>query len=675
MPNIENSLNISSVEGNVYVTNEIVAPNIDTTEKEITKDKKFVNNRKEDYVKFWDRRLFLHFDNEENPLTLHKTFIMPSINVYKKINRIRFATDDTLDKRLHKFINYDQTCTMLITGVPGMGKTSVISWIANNYKNNDKIIILAFRDLARASLEKSLLSAICSRFNCNDEDLENKILILDGFDEIKALDIREKLLNDFINDLNDFNNFKCIITSRPGYIDTDYFQNVFELKQFDIEKVSSFYKKITGKVLDKNNEIESYLEVLGIPVILYMAIMSNIDISLKHTKPELYNLIFAEKGGIFERFYNGETEYDKGKQLFRDSTVIKEYLKFLRESAFKIFEKKNCFCLENGEYSIPQLQFDGKSVSILEFPIKHLFERVNNNIEFIHKTIYEYFMAEYIIFEIDRTIKGSTEDFAGMFGELFKRNHLSEEILEFLRYKIVDRDFHIINRTFQLMLQNGMTYYTNKCYKNVIDCEMNIFANMLSILHLWGKDILKLHKCAMDYIQCSKKLILNLNNVFFETEYINNVDFSDADLRNKDLSGVNLNGAYLRGVYLDAAILVGADLRGADLISSHLKKADLTGADLTGAVLIGASLAEAKMQKAHLEEADLRKANLRGVKLENANLRGTKLSYSMWLEKDIPNVLSQLKEAEFTYIVIYNQTVGLKKGREVSREELFAVKA
>ena len=97
MPNIENSLNISSVEGNVYVTNEIVAPNIDTTEKEITKDKKFVNNRKEDYVKFWDRRLFLHFDNEENPLTLHKTFIMPSINVYKKINRIRFAADDTLD--------------------------------------------------------------------------------------------------------------------------------------------------------------------------------------------------------------------------------------------------------------------------------------------------------------------------------------------------------------------------------------------------------------------------------------------------------------------------------------------------------------------------------------------------------------------------------------------------
>lgn len=139
--------------------------------------------------------------------------------------------------------------------------------------------------------------------------------------------------------MKDFENFKCIITSRPAYIDPYYFQNVFELQKFDIDKVGNFYERIAEIDLDNREKIESNLEVLGIPVILYMAIMSNVDISENPTKPELYNRIFAKEGGIFDKFCFDGTEYDNGVQLLRDAENIKKYLEFLGKVAFGMFEK------------------------------------------------------------------------------------------------------------------------------------------------------------------------------------------------------------------------------------------------------------------------------------------------------------------------------------------------
>ena len=137
---------------------------------------------------------------------------MPDFETYKSIKRIGFSSDDTLDKIIEKFIKYDKTSIMLITGVPGIGKSSITSWIANEYKDNDGVIILRFRDWESEELENGLLKAICNTLDCKKNDLEAKSLILDGFDEIKALEIKDNLFNAFENDINDFENFKCIIT-------------------------------------------------------------------------------------------------------------------------------------------------------------------------------------------------------------------------------------------------------------------------------------------------------------------------------------------------------------------------------------------------------------------------------------------------------------------------------
>ncbi len=601
---------------------------------------KFQNNKKQDYLKNWKSRLFLHIYDEENPLTLADVFIMPDFKIHKSVKTMGFSNEDTLDKLLNKFVKYDKTSTMLITGVPGMGKTSITSWISDRYKYDDNIIVLRFCDWDYEDLEKGILKAICYTLVCQKKDLEDKILVIDGFDEMKALDIRDILLNEFLISLMDFKNFKCIITSRPAYINSNNFQNVLDIQKFDIKRVGEFYKIFKGEKLYDEKRIEQNLEVLGIPVILYMAIMTNIDIDKNFTKPELYNRIFAERGGIFDRFCNEGIAYSEGKQLFRVPQNTIHYMKFLREIAFFMFEK-NDLCLYREEYIVPELQFERKHVSILEFPIKNLFENAAANIEFIHKSIFEYFVSEYIFFSIDEAIKCgvSKEDFAGILGDLFLENSLSFEMLEFLEYKVrtkLGSVFNIVNDIFQLMLRDGMTRYTKKCKRNVIESEINIFANMMEILHFCENITLQYDFVINNYLRSNYMTKLNLKGITLVATP-KEIDLAGAKLievnleraslvkvilERADLERANLERVNLAYANLEMADLRRANLRKANLYRSHLRGADLCGADLQSAILTNADLRGAYFIGALLDRTNFIKANIEGAKFNVESLDG-----------------------------------------------------
>lgn len=594
--------------------------------------KKFKNNKKEDYIKTWNSRLFLHIDNDENPITLADAFIMPDYRMYERTIKIELY--DTLDNIIDKFIEFNKTSTMLITGVPGIGKSSITSWIANEYKNDNRLIVLRFRDWKREILEKSLLFAICTKLECENEDLENKILVIDGFDEIKALDIGDKLLYSFLNDLKDFKNFKCIITSRPTYINQKYFQNIVEVQKFDIERIDMFYKKITGSRLDKRKKIESNLEVLGVPVILYMSIMTEMDISENPTKPELYSRIFAEKGGIFDKFSYRGSEYDVGNQILRDPQNIKKYLKFLGEIAFSMFEKNDTVLLKD-QFEIPELYFQGKSINVLEFPIKYLLENDNYNFEFIHKSIYEYFVAEYIFLFMKEASDDNKIHFAGTMEYLLKRRILPKEILEFLKFKIrvnLYDYFDTINEAFELMLKDGLTYHTRDCYEDMFKCEMNVLTNMLEIMHLWEREELKINLSNTSYLRYNN-FNFNLENVEPINSNFQGIYLVRANLEQVNFKGMNLEEANLKGAILKKAILVGANLKEANLVKADLTDARLRGADLSDAYLNGsklvcADLTNSRLKRADLRETDLSGIDLSGVDLSTTYLRGANLSFA-----------------------------------------------
>lgn len=92
-------------------------------------------------------------------------------------------------------------------------------------------------------------------------------------------------------------------------------------------------------------------------------------------------------------------------------------------------------------------------------------------------------------------------------------------------------------------------------------------------------------------------------------------DLEEADLRGADLRGVNLQGARLRGAHLQ-----GAHLQEAQLVKADLQYADFSTANLRGANLQSANFQEARFQQACLRGAELQRSDLRWAVLQRANL-------------------------------------------------------
>ena len=157
---------------------------------------KFTNNKKGYYCDIWNQNMFLQHKNNGKTIRLRDAFVVPNYHIHQ--HKIFRSMNDTLENLIDRFINYQDKSTMLITGVPGIGKSSIVSWIANKYEKNDKIIILRFRDWDKEDLDEGILKAIRKTLECNKMDLEYKTLILDGFDEIKLLEKREELLFGFL---------------------------------------------------------------------------------------------------------------------------------------------------------------------------------------------------------------------------------------------------------------------------------------------------------------------------------------------------------------------------------------------------------------------------------------------------------------------------------------------
>ncbi len=307
------------------------------------------NNKKKDYCKKWIVPLFLQEKGKEL-LVLKDSFIWPHFVCEIQNGNFHFSEEESLEEVLKRFVAHQSWSNMLITGVPGMGKTSIVSWIANEYENDDSVIILRFRDWEKEDLTNGLLKAVCQTLGCNKNDLSGKILILDGFDEIKLGEERNSRLGQFLQNAKEVDRLKFIITTRPDYVNKETarrFKNWVDLRPFDEDKIITFYEKIKGSSLDKDKIDFSNRKVLGIPVILYMAIMAEIDLTVKASRSELYDRIFAEDTGIWSKFANDSGEpYDNSNNVISYPDNIKEFLAFLRESAFKMFEKEDA-CLDS----------------------------------------------------------------------------------------------------------------------------------------------------------------------------------------------------------------------------------------------------------------------------------------------------------------------------------------
>ena len=612
----------------------------------------FMRDKKKDYLERWDQSMFLHQNQGKRRLTLAEAFVMPACRIRTAAEGTNIRQGDTLEQMIRKFANSPGTSAMLITGAPGMGKSSLVSWIAHTYQRDDRFILLRFRDWESEELAQGLLKAFCRTLACGKEDLSGRILVLDGFDELKALHIRKKVLNRFLSEQQDISGLKVIITSRPNYIQTAAFENVFTLQPFDITKMELFHMRVTGKGLERRPDSENR-DIFGIPVILYMAIMSKIDISQKTTKPQIYGRIFAEKGGIFDRFSYGGIAYSEGAHVLRNAGNIRRYLEFLQNVAFEMFEKGSPI-LYLEEEDIPELEFEGESVKILEFPIRYLFENSESCIEFIHKSIYEYFAAEYLAAGIrEGGARGKAEQLAGKLAELAGGSRISDEMVEYLSYRLATDDetgrgmtppftisgrltgSELLKEAFFVMLKQGMCRYCAQENSGGIDQELTIFQNMLQICK------------AIAYKE--RPLALKHKQEFVTYLAHARIRESQLTITGLDLSGFVFDDLCLKGVSFEQI-----NLRDATFEQTDLSGAKFVGSDLSGAVFREVVLNKTEFSEVNLAAALFQKSEIRSAKFtectiktvfRNCNLQESRFSHSVINHLDFSN--SNIKYVKF----------------------------
>ena len=628
----------------------------------------YIENRVEEYAKKWEDNVFLNNYNEEDEnfgvnIKLKDIYLEEYMPHY--IWKTNTKPSDKLRRLLKKYIvdNNDKKM-LLILGQPGIGKSTLITWImANLIEKKDDIYVYQFAsDLKDIDWQgDDILNNIFKTLNLNNKQ-ENKVLILDGFDEIHANSDRERILNQIYHNLkgmNYLNNFSLIISCRKNYIyelhmlRCDY----ITLQEWDEKQISSFcetYGNVSKKVISQNriNKIISNKEILGIPLILYMVLALDISIGENNSLGDIYDKIFSLDGGIYDRCINN-ISYGHEHWINR----IKEQIHQISQRiAFWIFENNSekafitkdkyewiCDNVTNDKTEESEgIKRDFFIGSYFE-PIKHCEGIGTDELQFVHRSIYEYFVAVFFfqsIYKID-----SKEEMAKKMGILLKNGYLSEQILEFIKYKFDDMQensmFGIVKGAFQIMLRDGMAYHVGIPLLNIINREMNIFSNMLKIVLLWNSFLGELDEKIVCYLRYNRQSKLDLRGIRLKGSI--------------NLPYVYLKEANLEQAYFGRKIYEIENGKRAEII--YLKGANLKGANLKKARLLWVDLEEANLEEANLEEANLLGSNLKGANLKKANLNNTIFDEKqiIWLHRKCNLINSRVYISKTKEIISYKK--------------------
>ena len=189
-----------------------------------------------EYAKKWDEYMFLNNYNERDEYAVKNVklkHVYPDTQLPHYIWKKNNILSKDLKKLLSEYIYVNSRDKMLlILGQPGIGKSTLITWITANFISRiDNILIYRFAsdlnniDWENSSLNYDISDEIINELGLSYDFLKGKILILDGFDEINILGDRAKILNSIYWKLiveNSYSNFSLIITCRENCIQNLY---------------------------------------------------------------------------------------------------------------------------------------------------------------------------------------------------------------------------------------------------------------------------------------------------------------------------------------------------------------------------------------------------------------------------------------------------------------------
>lgn len=397
-----------------------------------------------EYQNYFSKPLFLEKnmgDGKEAYLKdvyIENSFIMLDFNLKKESKKglFSFIDDFVNDKLLTTTYGtyYSESSkeikVLFVKGQPGSGKSSLFYALAH-YKTHDihflpnkYFYFVKLVECFSNSEEKGLinpLNRIMNYLNIKNPD-KNSVFVLDGLDEIctlKGFD-SQSFCEQLIIECFKYK-CKCIITTRLNYINMPHTNNknvisiqLHELSPSDLKEWMEKYflihktlieeKGIAEKNVDYliNNEDKTISNIFAVPLLFYMIIATSINIQKIDSIGQLYDKVFDE---LKSRRYNDNPiasfQTHSYSRLFREDMarrIAMEIAALMYKKTELLIKINSAELKDSFETISDEYMLDDKEKEEIEklYPITFFYKQENDVVEFAHKSIMEYFAANYL---------------------------------------------------------------------------------------------------------------------------------------------------------------------------------------------------------------------------------------------------------------------------------------
>lgn len=460
----------------LYTLDEFMKTGMTNSEKGREPErKKRLPDRTEEYCRKWTENMFLNdFDeDDENAGVNIPLYKLHQLSFYKLKGQEKDLSN--LELRLDRCTEGQdpKNRMLLILGQPGMGKSTLITWFVARYqKKSDidkkEILVYRFTDLnvewrfntsGGKKGEERIDSAILKCLKMERQDLNGKILILDGFDEVTVgnniMEILNCLYNAWAHDTR-IKDFSVLVTCRENYIE-DLSQLSFPyitLQPWNEDQIDSFCRNYQNLAKSRISEVaihkmKELKNVFGIPIVLYMALALGITVRDESSVVEVYDQIFSL---IYDRCLKSDASI-RSDDKHRIAEIKEQIHQFSREISMWMFENNSKqAAIPKNEYEKIRDEIFKKDDSVEAvqkkdvlignyFKMVHYYNGIDTaELTFVHRSIYEYFVAETIYSEIREAItemtEKSQEKLAGVLGYRLKGGRIDYTIGQYLKTKV-----------------------------------------------------------------------------------------------------------------------------------------------------------------------------------------------------------------------------------------------
>lgn len=370
---------------------------------------------------------------------------------------------------------------------------------------------------------------------------------------------------------------------------------------------------------------DGLINIVLIPLILYICVERNIDIGSIHNLGQLYDLLFDSlRGQVAITRHRGRTSH---RNL--------EWLE-LRALAKKI----SIIMYQKGWVSREEIiEASGNEESLEKyFGLDFYIENASAQIKFVHASIWQYFVAERIYESLVKYEREhDLDNFLDDLSEIFVLDKTLDDTVMFFLVYLFDK--------------HNWKPESNEIYKSVLirmaDYRIKKEGNVFSWIACFWREVFKIYtimckkffpKSALAFFHEvstteKKELLIRYSNSSQISPIINVKGYSlmGCNLDRINFSHTNMIGCILRKSSFRNAIFCKAIMQGAYADHSNFVGTDFFGADLknidfTEAVLAECNFSSSRLDGANLSYANLERADLRKARIVKVQLTGTKLN-------------------------------------------------